>query len=294
MGWGMVDGALPVPLVGSVSGHTVITVLVCLEDWGHLVALLDDQRLPCAFAVQSGYADNTGPVNQKGYFIGVAVGAPGAEFSGNPTELGSAFVVNHGLGAAQFEVESILGGPSSLYMPRRGEAFVVNYNWDPVAGLVKLKQSFDSAVASAAAATFVPTDSAIAYPGANIEFCLGHANSAVSPVSVFPAAASPFYGIAATYYSTTKTAWTAQEMSDFEEEIAAAMATDSTLPIPAGTTAADWVIFDSRMIDGNQWQDVGGVYALRGNLISGAGLEPFNDNNQREQLRNISFPKSGM
>ena len=291
MGWRMLDGALPAPLVGSALGHTVIVVLVCLEDWGLLVPASEASRLPCAFAIHSGYVDASGPTTQKGYLIGVEVGALGGADSVNPPTFGSNVFVNHGAGAAPFEVESLLGGTGSTFTPRRGDALVITYNWDSVAQLVKLKQSFDSMLASAVQTTFVPTDSAVAYPGSNIEFCLGHLNRGDSPVVLETLAASPFFGIAATYYSTTKTAWTTQEISDFEEEIAAAMATDSVLPIPAGTAPEDWVIFDSRQVVGNEWKDVGMNYSLKGGLFVPSTQ---NYNNQSEQLRNISFPKSGL
>lgn len=294
MGWRMLDGALPAPLVGSALGHTVVVVLVCLEDWGLLVPALEDKRLPCAFAVQSGYVDSFGPTTQKGYFIGVDVGAMGGGYSANPPTLGTRVVVNHGVGGAQFEVESILGGAGSTFTPRRGDAFVVTYNWDSVAQLVKLKQSFDSMLESAAQATFVPTDSSIAYPGSNVEFSLGHANRDDAPFFIEPRAASPFFGIAAAYYSVAKTAWTAQELSDFEEQIEAAMSTDSPLPIPEGTSESDWTIFDSRATVGEEWESVDMGYTLRGNLFGSLFGIRIDGNNQSEQLRNIRFPKSGL
>jgi hypothetical protein len=56
---------------------------------------------------------------------------------------------------------------------------------------------------------------------------------------------------------------------------------------------ADWTIFDSRMIVGNEWKNLGGVYTLQGNLFINQFITS-NYNNQSEQLRNISFPKSGL
>jgi len=260
----------PNPPIGSPAGYTVIVTIVALQDFG-IGTTSGGAGFVCS-------GDAVILNLNGGYLIGVeaAISPPGYQFS---------FVQADGVGVA-----SVVKDLGTGNYPKRGNGIIVTANWDAVAGLMKLKTSYDSSSAQMAAPGFLPFINAAI---SDFAFSLGHANSAFFGIDTFPT--DPIFGIANVYYSTTKTQWTDQEISDFEDEIKATMATDSSLPIPEGTTESDWTIFDSRQVASGSgsgpWTSRNGVYMLQSDLfVRPAG----NGNNEFQQLRNINFPVSGL
>jgi hypothetical protein len=263
------------PLIGSVAGHTIVVTIVALQDFG---VLIDAPFTRKTSILNSGTFD---PSVSGGFTL---------EVNGSLTVNGFQFRVIHDDGTAFFPVVAKDFGNG--FYPKRGDGIILTYNWDAVSQLVKAKSSYDTSIASAPSATFNPFGAAAVDP---FGFSLGHFNAyiAFTRQNDFDVEA-PVFGIANVYYSTTKSQWTQQELIDFEEEIKGVMATDSQLPVPVGTTQADWTIFDSRdaAIGGSDgsWTSTNGIYQLRSDQF----LDPNKGDNEFQELRNINFPSSGL